>query len=128
MTLRCLLVDDNEGFLRSARTLLECEGISVVAVATNSAEALGRAKELRPDVLLVDINLGCESGFDLAGRVQGHLGAAKADVILISTHAEDDFTDLIAASPAIGFISKRRLSAGAIQHLLRSFSGRRERR
>jgi CheY-like chemotaxis protein len=114
----CLIVDDNVGFLRAARLLLEAEGISVVAVASTGEEALRQAEELRPDVLLVDIELGRESGFDLAGRLHSQPGTSLSSVILISTHAEEDFADLIAASPAVGFISKSHLSARAIGHLL----------
>jgi CheY-like chemotaxis protein len=118
MALRCLIVDDNTGFLRSARLLLEREGITVVAVASTGDEALRQAEELRPDVLLVDIDLGPESGFELAGRLHSRPGRSPSAVILISTHAEEDFADLIAATPALGFISKSHLSARAIHHLL----------
>src|SRR5712671_2619638 len=79
--IRCLIVDDNQPFLEAARLLLEREGVAVVGVATTSAEALLLEGELRPDVVLVDIRLGNESGFDLAHRL-------SSTVILISTHAQ----------------------------------------
>jgi DNA-binding NarL/FixJ family response regulator len=122
MAVRCLIVDDNPQFLEVARELLDREGIAVVGVASTGAEALERADELRPEVMLVDIDLGDESGFDVAQRL-----AAAADggarVILISTYAETDFADLIAASPAVGFLSKSDLSASAISGILESTSG-----
>jgi CheY-like chemotaxis protein len=119
MTLRCLIVDDNAGFLRSARLLLEREGISVVAVASTGDEALRQTEALRPDVVLVDVDLGLESGFDLVGRLHDGRGASRdLNLILISCHAEEDLTDLIAATPAVGFIAKPHLSAGAIHDLL----------
>jgi hypothetical protein len=68
MALRLLIVDDNAHFLRAARTLLEREGVRVVAVASTSAEAVRLARELRPDVTLLDIDLGNESGFDEFGH------------------------------------------------------------
>jgi CheY-like chemotaxis protein len=116
--LRCLIVDDNAGFLRSARVLLEGEGIAVVAVASTGDDALREADALGPDVVLVDIDLGCESGFDVVDRLQGRCGRSPSDVILISTHAEDDFADLIAATPVAGFIPKGRLSALSIHRLV----------
>ena len=67
--LRCLIVDDNASFLDAATNLLEREGLDVVGVASTSDEALRQAEELRPDVVLVDIMLGTESGFDLARRL-----------------------------------------------------------
>jgi DNA-binding NarL/FixJ family response regulator len=111
VTLRCLLVDDNDHFLAAARDLLEREGLVVAGTASDIAEAVGRAGELVPDVALVDINLGGESGFDLARLL-------AAPVILISTHAEDDYATLLAASPALGFIPKIGLSARAIHDVL----------
>jgi len=113
--LRCLIVDDNASFLDAATTLLEREGLDVVGVALTIDGALGRAGELQPDMVLVDITLGSESGFDLARR----LAEAYPDVtvILISTHAEADYADMIAATPAAGFVPKSELSAAAILKL-----------
>jgi DNA-binding NarL/FixJ family response regulator len=121
--LRCLIVDDSPHFREAARGLLERQGISVVGVASNSAEALRRAQELRPDVTLLDIDLGGESGLELARRLHRQAGPAPIRVILISTHAEQDYADLIAASPAVGFLSKTALSGGAIRDLLASQHG-----
>jgi DNA-binding NarL/FixJ family response regulator len=88
-------------------------------VASSSAEALQRAEQLRPDVTLLDIDLGGESGLELARRLHGQAaGRVPAPVILISTHAEQDYAELIAASPAIGFLPKTALSADAIRDLL----------
>ena len=85
MPLRCLLVDDNEAFLEAASVLLEREGLTVVGMASSIAEALRQARALRPDLILVDIGLGDESGFDLA-RLLAQAGRADgADVILISS-------------------------------------------
>jgi CheY-like chemotaxis protein len=124
MPLRCLLVDDNEAFLEAASLLLEREGLTVVGVASRIAEALRQARALRPDLILVDIGLGDESGFDLArllaGDGQGGRGAhgVGAEVILISTGAEADYAELIAESPAVGFLAKSELSARGISRIL----------
>jgi DNA-binding NarL/FixJ family response regulator len=112
---RCVIVDDNAGFRDAARSLLEREAIEVVGVASNSAEAQAHVAELRPDVVLVDIDLGAESGFELT-RALARQGQAR--LILISTHSELDFADLIAESPAVGFIAKSQLSARAVLELL----------
>lgn len=117
--MRSLIVDDNPAFLEAASALLEREGLRVVGVASNVAEALGRAEELQPDVVLVDIMLGTESGFDLARQlVETDRNGVK--VILISTHTEADFADLIEDAPAAGFVAKAQLSAGAIARLVGS--------
>jgi CheY-like chemotaxis protein len=115
---RCLIVDDNPRFLDAARTMLEREGFAVVGVASNGAEALQRAEQLRPDVTLVDIRLGDQDGFELVRQLHDQAGTARSLTVIISTHAEEDYADLIAASPAIGFVSKTVLSARAIRDLL----------
>jgi CheY-like chemotaxis protein len=118
MSLRVFVVDDNASFLGAAQVLLEREGLSVVGVASTTADALQRAAELRPDVVLVDIMLGPESGFALARRLAEHGGGGESAVILISTHAQADFADLITESPATGFLPKSELSADAIRRIL----------
>jgi DNA-binding NarL/FixJ family response regulator len=117
MQLRCLLVDDNAAFLGAASVLLQRQGMLVVGVASNSAEAIRQTRELRPDVVLVDIGLGEESGFDLA-RLLTEDGRVDAQVILISARAETDYAELIAESPAVGFLAKSELCAGRIDAIL----------
>jgi DNA-binding NarL/FixJ family response regulator len=111
VVLRCLIVDDNARFLDAARGVLEREGVRVIGVATTSAEALALAGDLRPDVVLVDVNLGDENGIDLARRL-------APPVILISTYTEGDIGELAARTPAVGFLSKSHLSGQAIADLL----------
>ena len=113
--LRCLIVDDNPSFLEAARTLLEREGLTVAGVASNGAEALREAESLRPDVILLDISLGDESGLDVARTLHADEQAGGATVILISTHSPSDFGDLIDECPNAGFIPKAELSADAIR-------------
>lgn len=114
MSMRCLLVDDSIRFLEAARTLLERDGVPVVGVAMSGTEAIARAAELAPDIVLVDLDLGGESGFDLAVELAGSVSV----IILISTHSLDDFEELVAASPARGFLHKSALSARAIRGVL----------
>jgi DNA-binding NarL/FixJ family response regulator len=118
VVLRCLIVDDNPGFLRAARALLEQEGLRVIGVASTGDEALLRAAELRPDVTLLDVDLGADSGFDVARRLFDDPAVDPGQLILISAHDQDDFVDLIEASPAVGFLVKQALSVTAIETLL----------
>jgi DNA-binding NarL/FixJ family response regulator len=117
MTLRCVIVDDSLVFVTAARSLLEHEGMAVLGAASNGTEALRLAADLQPDVLLVDIDLNGESGLELVGRLAGSADSAPP-VILISTHAEEAYADLIAESAAVGFLPKAKLSATAIGRLL----------
>lgn len=88
----------------------------MVGVASTIAQALRQARALRPDLILVDIGLGDESGFDLA-RLLARDGL-NAEVILISTGAEEDYAEMIDDSPAAGFLPKSDLSLHGISQIL----------
>jgi DNA-binding NarL/FixJ family response regulator len=118
MVRSCLIVDDNERFLAVAHASLEREGLEVVGTATTIAEALAKVDVLRPDVVLVDIALGKESGLELTRQIVASHPALRARIVLISTRREEDFADLITASPAAGFLSKIQLSARAVRELV----------
>jgi DNA-binding NarL/FixJ family response regulator len=118
VSISCLIVDDSAAFLEAASVLLRREGVTVVGVASNSAGALRQARALRPDLILVDIGLGDESGFDLARLLAQNGQGGSAQVILISARAETDYEELIAESPAAGFLVKSELSARAIDRIL----------
>jgi DNA-binding NarL/FixJ family response regulator len=117
VALRVVIVDDNSHFLRAARNVLRQDGADVVGIASTIQEALRVAKELRPDVILVDVDLGEESGFDLAEKLNA---AHAASVVMISAYPETELVDLISASPALGFVAKSELSARAVADLLGS--------
>lgn len=115
MPLRCLIVDDSEEFLASARGLLSAQGLRIVATATTGEEALRLARDHRPDVVLVDVQLGEENGIEVARRLGAETPALA--VILISTHPEEDLVDLTADTPSLGFLAKSALGANAILRL-----------
>jgi DNA-binding NarL/FixJ family response regulator len=116
--LRCLLVDDSPAFQQAASALLGQEGIDIVAVASSGEEAIRHARELRPDLALVDIDLAGESGFAVIRRLAAEDGPVAGNLILVSSHAEEEFAELIEASPALGFIAKADLGADAIHDVL----------
>lgn len=118
--MRCLIIDDSAQFGEVARVYLERQGVNVVAVATSGAEGVARTCELRPDVALVDVDLGDESGFDVARSLTELPCRPHPSVILISAQDPRDYAELIEASPAIGFITKLELSWESIEALLRA--------
>lgn len=113
--LRCVLVDDDASFLDAATKLLERDGVTVAGVASTGADAVAVVDRERRDVVLDDITLGTESGFDVARRLAEN--RTEAAVILISTHAEADFAELIETSPAVGFVPKSDLSGSIVKRL-----------
>jgi two-component system nitrate/nitrite response regulator NarL len=112
VALRCLIVDDSEAFLDSASRFLSAQGLEVVGRASDGAHALGLTQTLKPDVVLVDVQLGDEDGLELTRRLSAT--ALPPRVILISSHSKDDLAELIADSPAAGFLPKSALNAKAV--------------
>ena len=126
MSVRCVIVDDNREFLQTACELLVREGISVVGMVSTGAEASRSCRELKPDVALVDIDLGEEDGFQVSRQIASRErteGAEVPSVILISAYSEDDFADMIADSPAVSFLPKSDLSGAAIRGILSRLGG-----
>jgi DNA-binding NarL/FixJ family response regulator len=112
-----LIVDDHPSFRATARVLLESEGFEVVAEASDGESALAAARERRPDVVLLDVQLPDLDGFEVARRLTAN-GHAPA-VVLVSSRDASDYGELIAASGAQGFVPKADLSGAAVRALLR---------
>jgi DNA-binding NarL/FixJ family response regulator len=111
-----LIVDDHDGFRAGARALLEADGFQVIGEAADGESAIAAARRLRPDVVLLDVQLAGIDGFTVADRL-----AAAADppaVVLISSRGADAFRRRLAASPARGFIAKAELSGECLGSLL----------
>ena len=114
--LRCLIVDDSEAFLASAARRLAAQGLEVVGRVVSGAEALQLAERVRPDVALVDVQLGDDDGLEVARQLAENAHATP--VILISSHSRDELGELVDESPAVGFLPKPALGADAIAKLL----------
>lgn len=119
---RCLIVDDSSAFCVAVSAVLTDAGAAVVRTAASSTEAISVADETRLDLILVDIDLGRENGFDVVELLNTPERTPRPAIVLVSTHDEDDFVDLIAASSAIGFLPKFELSARSISRLVNSAS------
>jgi DNA-binding NarL/FixJ family response regulator len=118
MKVRCVVVDDSARFLAAIRVLLERQGMPVVGVASSTAEALERITALRPEVTLLDVHLGEESGVELARRLVRERAVPPSRLILMSSRAPEDLADLTAERVVAGFLVKSELSADAIRVLL----------
>ena len=114
---RVLIVDDHPSFRATARALLQAEGYDVVGEAENGVSALRQARELQPDVVLLDVQLPDFDGFEVAARLTGQNGST-IEVVLCSSRDGSDFGPLVAQSGARGFIPKAELSGAALKAVL----------
>jgi DNA-binding NarL/FixJ family response regulator len=112
-----LIVDDHPSFREQARRLLEAEGYEVVGEAAGAEAALRACRELRPDLVLLDVQLPDGDGFDVAAQL-GSNGGPPA-IVLVSSRDRFDYEPLIAGSGARGFIQKDELSGASLAALLR---------
>ena len=92
--------------------------MTVVATASTLASAVDAARAHRPDLALVDVYLGGESGFDVVEAIQREPLVPRPAVILVSTHDVEDFLDLVEASSALAFLPKFGISAELIVETL----------
>ena len=116
MSRTILIVDDHPSFRASARRLLEGEGYVIVGEAEDGASALRAARDLAPEVILLDVRLPDLDGFAVSRRITGR--AAAPQVILISSREVDEWGRAVSDSGARGFISKANLSAEKMEELL----------
>jgi DNA-binding NarL/FixJ family response regulator len=117
MGARVLIVDDHAGFRAHARRLLECEGYRVVGEAGDCASALEAARELEPELVLVDVYLPDADGFELTSRL-GALAHPPA-VVLTSSRDGAELEQCVSECGACGFVPKSELSREAIEEHLR---------
>ena len=115
MTTRVLIVDDHPSFRASARELLEAEGFDVVGEAEDGGSALEQVAELRPDVVLLDVQLPDLDGFEVASRLSVNAGPR---VVLVSSRDRADYGSKIEESGAAGFIAKAELCGPVLADLL----------
>jgi DNA-binding NarL/FixJ family response regulator len=112
-----LIVDDHPRFRATARALMEAEGFDVVGEAENGAAALAAFRQLRPRVVLLDVQLPDMDGFAVASQLMAANGSAPA-IVLMSLRDPSDFGTLIASSGARGFVPKEGLSGTAVAGLV----------
>jgi CheY-like chemotaxis protein len=116
MAARVLIVDDHPAFRAAARRLLELEGYDVVGEAEDGLSAIAAARTLRPDFILLDVQLPDLDGFEVAERLSGDENPPA--VVLTSSRDRSDYGPCLASSPACGFLPKAELSAAGIADIL----------
>jgi len=116
MVPRVLIVDDHAAFRSFARRVLVADGLVVVGESADGAAAIAAAPELRPDVVLLDVQLPDMDGFAVAEALAAQDEAPA--VVLVSSRSRADYGSLVDASRAVGFIAKAALSGDLVRRLL----------
>jgi DNA-binding NarL/FixJ family response regulator len=111
-----LVVDDHGGFRASVRELLEAEGFHVIGEAVDAASGVDAVLRLRPDIVLLDIQLPDFDGILASQQIAAMNGGTA--IVLTSSCDMSDIAGALAESPALGFIPKPELSGQAIRELL----------
>lgn len=111
-----LIVDDHEAFRASASAMLDAEGFTVVGQAADAGGALAEAERLRPEVVLLDVQLPDLDGFTVAERLSAVANPPR--VVLISSREAAAYGPRIQVAHALGFITKRELSGRSLAALL----------
>ena len=112
-----LIVDDHQGFRAGARALLEADGFDVLGEAADGESAVELARRLRPQVVLLDVQLPGIDGFAVAERLAAEPAAPA--VVLVSSRGRRAYRAKLAATPARGFIAKEEFSGECLTSLLR---------
>jgi len=112
-----LIVDDHPSFRASARIVLESEGFQVVGEAEDGASAISQYSLLRPEVVLLDVQLPDTDGFHVCAQLL-RTDDGPPKVILTSSRDSSDFGPLVVTSGACGFVPKAELSGERVQELL----------
>jgi two-component system response regulator NreC len=105
MTTRILLVDDHSMFRSGMKALLETEkGFEVVGEAATGDEGVDRVRELKPDVVVMDLSMPGSNGLDATRRIAA-LGL-KARVLVLTVHAEEEYLVPVVEAGASGYLTK----------------------
>ena len=111
-----LIVDDHAPFRRAARVLFEADGYKVVGEAEDGQGALDEAARLRPEIVLLDVQLPDFDGFEVARRLAD--AGLEAAIVLTSTRDGAAYRRRLAHSPIRGFIPKSELAGAAVAALV----------
>jgi DNA-binding NarL/FixJ family response regulator len=111
-----LIVDDHDAFRASASALLEAEGFTVVGGVADGAAAVDAVERLRPDIVLLDIQLPGLDGLAVAERLALMVDSPR--VVLISSRDAASYGPRLGAASACGFLAKRELSGASLTALV----------
>ncbi len=116
MTRTLLIVDDHASFRQFVGSMLANDGFEVTGTAVDGETAVAEARRLRPEVVLLDVQLPGIDGFEVARRLA--LSDHPPMVVLTSSRTALDYGARLEDAPVRGFIPKHELSGEGIIELL----------
>jgi two-component system response regulator DesR len=113
-TVRVLIADDNELFSSALQAILEPEpGVIVLGLTADGGEALRLARELRPDVVLMDLSMPVQDGFVATERIRAEVPGTE--VVVLTGSADDGDVERARAAGAAGYVTKDRIAAELVK-------------
>jgi DNA-binding NarL/FixJ family response regulator len=106
MTVRVLIVDDQEPFRMAARMVVDAtDGFEVVGEAASGEDSVRMARDLAPDLVLMDVNLPGINGLEATRQILSE-GKDRVVVLLLSTYEEEEYAPRAAECGAAAYIPK----------------------
>ena len=119
--IRVLLADDHEAMLDRVARLLATE-CNVVGTATDGQQALDAARELKPDVLVLDISMPVMNGIETAHRLKE--AGAETRIVFLTVHDDPDFAREALEAGALGYVIKQRIASDLMTAINEVYAGR----
>ncbi len=122
-TIKVLIVDDNAKFKKSVKNLLSnALDLEVIGEARDGKEAILKAKELKPDIVLMDVRMPEMGGIEATRRISQIMPEVK--VIILTIYDIDEYKDAATNSGALGFVLKKSMRDNLIQSIRGVFDSR----
>jgi len=119
---RVLVADDHQIVLQGLKTILSREGLEIAGEASNGSEAVSRAMDLQPDLVVMDISMPVMTGIEAAAQIRRALPSAK--VILLTVHTENRYILEALKSGIRGYVLKSRAASELIEAIHEILNGR----
>jgi len=121
-TIRVLIVDDHAVVREGLRALITSEpGMAVIAEASDGAEAVSKSRDLKPDVILLDLLMPRKSGLEAIEEIKADNSQAR--ILVLTSYADDDKVFPAIKAGALGYLLKDSSPQELLQAIRDTYQG-----